>query len=384
MTRTLPASFSPRDVIDVHVHIAGPAGENEQMYFVSPAFKRSLSFEAIKLVTKLPGDKITGPRYVSVLFSQVHESHHVDKAVLLALDAVYGEDGQLRREATHLYVANDYCAGLARIYPVFLFGCSVHPYAPDGLERLWRCARDGAVLCKWLPSAQCIDPTHPLAVRFYRALALLGMPLLIHVGPEETIPTELDTADELLFNAAAGRYGERPGDGVALALEQGATVMVAHSATPLGPVFDPHNDYWEQVFDSLLERIAGAVAKVPLYADVSAFCLPGRFDYVAKVLPLAKKLPHRFLYGSDYPIPVVSFRKKGLAALLDAFGWLAGRALPVNDFDKNFQLLHTHFPWETFTSASRVLRRPEAALPDYDAYLRRLGVKRRRLFFWFR
>ncbi len=255
MRRTLPASFSPRDVIDVHVHIAGPAGENEQMYFVSPAFKRSLSFEAIKLVTKLPGDKITGPRYVSVLFSQVHESRHVDKAVLLALDAVYGEDGQLRREATHLYVANDYCAGLARIYPVFLFGCSVHPYAPDGLERLWRCARDGAVLCKWLPSAQCIDPTHPLAVRFYRALALLGMPLLIHVGPEETIPTELDTADELLFNAAAGRYGERPGDGVALALEQGATVIVAHSATPLGPVFDPHNDYWEQVFDSLLERI---------------------------------------------------------------------------------------------------------------------------------
>ncbi|MBC7188376.1 MAG: hypothetical protein H5U38_15225 [Calditrichaeota bacterium] len=205
MGRGMPRSFSPTDVIDTHVHIAGPAGENEEMYYVSEEFKKSASFEGVKLVTKLSEERITGPRYVSVLFSQVRESRHVDKAVLLALDAVYGEDGQLRREATHLYVANDYCAGLARIYPVFLFGCSVHPYAPDALERLWDCARDGAVLCKWLPSAQCIDPTHPLAVRFYRALALLGLPLLMHVGPEETIPTVLDTTDELLFNAAAGR-----------------------------------------------------------------------------------------------------------------------------------------------------------------------------------
>ncbi|MCR4439642.1 MAG: amidohydrolase family protein [bacterium] len=376
----MPRSFSPTDVIDIHVHIAGPAGENEKMYYVSEEFKRSTSFEGVKLVTKLREEQITGPRYVSVLFSQVRESRHVDKAVLLALDAVYGEDGHLRREATHLYVANDYCAGLARIYPVFLFGCSVHPYAPDALERLWYCARDGAVLCKWLPSAQCIDPTHPLAERFYRALALLGLPLLMHVGPEETIPTVLDTTDELLFNAAAGRYGSRPGDGISLALQNGATLIVAHAATPLGPLFDRHNEYWEQVFALLLERVAQVAAHVPLYADMSAFCLPGRFEYVAQVLPLARRMPHRFLYGSDYPIPVISFRKKGLGALLDAFGWLAGRALPVNDFDKSFELLRVRFPMETFTSAARVLRAPDRPMPELDAYLRRLGVKRRKFF----
>jgi predicted TIM-barrel fold metal-dependent hydrolase len=242
MVERAPRSFSPQDVIDVHVHIAGPAGENEEMYYVSEEFKKSASFEGVKLVTKLREEQITGPRYVSVLFSQVHESRHVDKAVLLALDAVYGEDGHVQTDSTHLYVANAYCAALARIYPEFLFGCSVHPYAPDALERLWRCAREGAVLCKWLPSAQCIDPTHPLAVRFYRALALLRLPLLIHVGPEETIPTELDVADELLFNSAAGRYGARPGDGISLALQSGATVIVAHAATPLGAVLDRHND----------------------------------------------------------------------------------------------------------------------------------------------
>ncbi|MDZ7338287.1 MAG: amidohydrolase family protein [candidate division KSB1 bacterium] len=382
MTIVRPSNLSPHEVIDIHVHIAGPAGENERMYFVSDEFKKSLSFEGVKLVTKLSEDEITGPRYVSVLFSQVRESRHVDRAVLLALDAVYGEESQLRREATHLYVANDYCAGLAQIYPVFLFGCSVHPYASDALERLWHCARQGAVLCKWLPSAQCIDPTHPLAVRFYRALALLGMPLLIHVGPEETIPTNLDTADELLFNAAAGRYGSRPGDGLSLALEHGATVIIAHAATPIGPLFDRHNEYWEQVFEVLLERVGQVADKVPLYADMSAFCLPGRFDYVYKVLPLATRLPHRFLYGSDYPIPIISFRKKGLRALFDAFGWLAGRALPKNDFDKNFELLQARFPRETFFSAARVLRSPSRPLPELDRYLRQLGVRKRRLFFW--
>lgn len=382
MVNRSPRSFSSKDVIDVHVHIAGPAGENQEMYFVSNEFKKSSSFEAIKLVTKLKEEEITGPRYVSVLFSQVHESRHVDKAVLLALDAVYGEDGWLRRESTHLYVANDYCAGLARIYPEFLFGCSVHPYAPDALERLWYCARDGAVLCKWLPSAQCIDPTHPLAVRFYRALALLGLPLLMHVGPEETVPTALSVTDELLFNAAAGRYGSHPGDGISLALENGATVIVAHAATPLGPLLDRHNEYWEQVFDLLMERVSTVAPDVPLYGDMSAFCLPGRFEYVAKVLPLAKKMPHRFLYGSDYPIPVISFRRRGLGALLDAFGWLAGRALPSNDFDKNYQLLRTRFPAETFISAGRVLRAPDGPVPELDAYLRALGVKRRRFIFF--
>ncbi|MBC7188375.1 MAG: hypothetical protein H5U38_15220 [Calditrichaeota bacterium] len=165
-------------------------------------------------------------------------------------------------------------------------------------------------------------------------------------------------------------------------MENGATVIVAHAATPLGPLFDRHNEYWEQVFDLLLQRVAQVAATVPLYADMSAFCLPGRFEYVAKVLPLAKRMPHRFLYGSDYPIPVISFRKKGLGALLDAFGWLAGRALPVNDFDKNFELLRVRFPIETFTSAARVLRPPDRPLPELDAYLRRLGVKKRKFFFF--
>ena len=373
--------FKPTDVIDVHVHIAGPPGENERMYYYSDLFKKSLSFEGIKLVTKLTSSPITGPRYLSVLYSQLKESKYINKIVLLGLDQVYSEEGYVQKEKTHLYVSNDYLAHLSQLYPDFLFGCSVHPYAPNAAETLWHCVANGAVLCKWLPSSQSIDPTHPLSLQFYRALAELNLPLLLHVGPEESIPSGMSKKDELLVNAAAGQYARNPGDAIALALQAKSSVIVAHCALPLGKLFNKDNDYWENFFHQILQRVEQA-KKLPLYADISAFCLPGRFKYVKEIIPLARELPHRFLYGSDYPVPIVSFKGKAVEEVLNAFGWLAERAFPFNDFDKNHQLLRPHFSNETFTAATRVLRNPQQRPPTLDRYLRRLGVKKRKIF-WF-
>ena len=382
MQRIIYSTFNPDDVIDIHVHIAGPRSENDEMYYYSEKFEKSIVFEGIKLVTKLNSSNMTGARYVSVLYNQIRESKFVDKIVLLGLDQVYTEDGRAEKEKTHLFVSNDYLRNLSQIYPEFLFGCSVHPYAPKALERLWQCAAEGAVLCKWLPSAQSIDPTHPLAVRFYRALSELGLPLLIHVGPEDAIPSSMNKEDELLVNAAAGKYGNNAGDAIVMALEEKATVIVAHSALPLGKFFDKDNDYWEQTFHLLLQRVKQA-DNIPLYADTSAFCLPGRFKYMEKIIPLAQEMPYRFLYGSDYPTPIVSLKSKRVEDILDAFGWLAERAFPTNDLDKNHQLLQPHFPPQMFTAAAKVLRNPNNDVPNLDKYLRRLGVKKRRLFWFF-
>jgi len=382
MFHSLRSTIKPGEVIDVHVHIAGPEGENNELYYTSELFKKSLSYEGIKLVTKLTSAQITGPRYVSVLLSQLKQSRHVDKIVLLALDQAYSEEGQVLTEATHLYVSNEYLAYLSQMYPMFLFGCSVHPYRQDAVDALWECAAHGAVLCKWLPSSQSIDPTHPLSQKFYRALAELKMPLLIHMGPEETIPGGLSEKDELLFNAAGGKYGTNPGDAITMALDAGATVIIAHSATPLGKLLDKHNDYWEKVFAKLLGRVEKGNPRSSLYADISAFCLPGRFKYVKQIIPLAHEMPERFLYGSDYPIPIVSFKNKSIEEVLDAFGWLAGRALPTNDFDKNYQLLEPHFSKATFTAAAKVLRHPQMPLIPLDRYRKELGMKKRKKF-WF-
>lgn len=383
MRMPIRSTFSENDVIDVHVHVGGPPNENEEMYFWSPQFKKSMSFEGIKLVTNLQESRISAHKYISVVFDQIKTSKHVDKTVLLALDRFHKEDGESDPDKTHLFVGNDYLDYLCRIDDEFLFGCSVHPYAPDAYERLWRCVKRGAVLCKWLPSSQGIDPTHPLSVKFYRALALLKLPLLLHVGPERTIPTSLDKKKAALFDSAAGDYGSQPGDALLLAMDEGATVIIAHSGIPLGKLIDKKNDDWEKFFDILLKRYLSSMDKKPLYADLSAFSLPGRFKYVKEIIPVAKEYPDKFLYGSDYPIPVVALSDgKGLDEVIKAFGWLARRALPHNDLDKNYRLLEKHFPADVFHSAVRVLRHPRAEAPGLESLLKSLGEVKRRWFFF--
>lgn len=382
MAKKLTFDISPEDVIDVHVHIGGPSGENETMYYWSEQFKKSRAFEGIKLVTKLNVAQVTGARYMSELFSQLKNSRHVDKAVLLAFDQVYTESGKIRKDMTDLYVSNTYVQSLCSIYPGFLFGCSVHPYAPDAMERLWQCAHQGAVLCKWLPASQGIDPTHPLAVRFYRACADLRLPLILHIGPEETIPGHLSQNDEFLFNSAAGKYGTHPGDALSLALDAGTAIIIAHSAAPLGDLLDSNNTYWENIFKYILDRIKNTHSKKQLYADLSALCLPGRFKYVKDILPLIKEQPHKFLYGSDYPIPVVSFSDdKIMQNIFKSIGWIAGRILPNNDFDANYQLLKKYIPDESFTAATKVLRSPRQSIPDLNKFLRRHDKRKRKSIF---
>ncbi|MFW6159644.1 MAG: amidohydrolase family protein [Acidobacteriota bacterium] len=383
MLNKIRSSIKPNEVIDAHVHIGGPPGEDEEMFYWSSDFTKSLSFEGIKLVTKLRPSRVNSIKYVNVLREQIRNSENVSKAVLLALDEVYSDAQKIIKDETHLYVSNKYVAYLAQIYKEFLFGCSVHPYAQDALERLWHCAASGAVLCKWLPSAQQIDPTHPLSEKFYRGLALLKLPLLIHVGPEETIPTSLNEDKEILFNSGTGEYGKNPGDGIRLAVDIGATVIIAHCGAPLGPFFRRKSKYWEETYQKIVDKL---LRKMPrrLYADISAFCLPGRFKYVKKIIPLAHENPGHFLYGSDYPIPAISFRDgNALEEIMNAFGWLAQRTLPADDLDKNFNLLQSHFPAETFIRASKILRNPQKRPLSLESYLNKLDIRKKK-FFWFK
>ncbi len=365
------------EIIDIHVHLGGPPHENDALYYWSDKFTKSLTFESIKVVTRMTKSNATGPRFIGVLLEQLKESKYVNKIVLLGLDQAYQEDGTPLPKNSHLYVSNEYLIHLTQMYPKFLFGCSVHPYSPDALERLWYCAKSGAVLCKWLPSSQAIDPTHPLSVKFYQALAALELPLLLHVGPENAIPAAgISKADELLFNAAAGHYSREYGDAVRLALNAGARVIIAHCATPIGSLIDKNNAYWEKVFDAFLKRVRVVPQNTELYGDISAFCIPGRYKYIRKIMPVIKELPEHFCYGSDYPIPIISFDNGStLEHLLETFGWLASRALPKNDFDKNYSLLKDHFPPQVLTNAANILRNPQKPVLDMNHYLASVGAK---------
>ena len=139
------------------------------------------------------------------------------KLLLLALDAWHDEKGQPQPQHSHVFIANDYCAAVARAAPQrFAWAASVHPYRTDALAELERVKQLGARALKWIPAAQGIDPASPLCDRFYAELARLDLPLITHAGEERATP-----GDDALGNPLRLRR----------ALEHGVRVVVAHSAS---------------------------------------------------------------------------------------------------------------------------------------------------------
>ena len=203
----------------------------------------------------------------------------VDHVVVLALDAVHDAGGRRLLDRTPLFVPNDYVFRLCAGHPKFLPGASVHPYRLDALDELHRVAEGGAVLIKWLPNAQGMDPADPRLTPFYRTLAALGLPLLSHVGHEYSL----------------GRAGQPLGDPRRLrrALDEGATVIGAHCASA-GRADDGRENF--QHFLDLVREYPN------LYGDLSALTLMNRWRYLRRILREEPLLP-RLLNGTDYPLP---------------------------------------------------------------------------------
>src|SRR5262249_55287211 len=132
-------------------------------------------------------------KFIDFLCRQLDLAPSLDRLVLFALDGVYREDGMLDRERTSLLVPNEYAFQVAARHPKILIGASVNPLREDALEELERVAKAGAVLVKWLPTAQAIDPAHPRCQPFYEKMKELGLPLLSHVGTEFALPSQEPT-----------------------------------------------------------------------------------------------------------------------------------------------------------------------------------------------
>jgi len=199
------------------------------------------------------------------------------KAVLLAFDKWYDEDGQINIKKTTFYITNRYVINHLYIDHNFQFGCSVHPYRLDALQELRRCKGAGAVLCKWLPNSMGIDPANPLCFPFYELLIQLKMPLLTHTGAEYS--TSIGYTDNKLGYVSKLR----------MALNMGVTIIAAHASSAGS----------ESEFNLFCEMYN----KYPnLYADISSVTLIPRVPRLSKILRLN---PDKLLYGSDYPLPAV-------------------------------------------------------------------------------
>lgn len=265
-------------IVDCHVHVNAflPAhGRTSEALLARP------SFRYLRWRLGMRGaDGETERAVEAALAAELLGAAGIDAAVVLAFDAVYRKDGTLDDARTHLHVTNDYVATLARRHRKMLFGASIHPYRLDAVRELERCAAAGAVLLKWLPITQDIDPSDPRCFPLYEALAHHGIPLLAHTGGEKTLPNlDLRVADPALLLPA---------------LERGVTVIAAHCGTRSAP--------GETCFVDTFTRMAKDHER--FYGDTSALNLPTRAYAYRKILddPAVRS---KLVHGSDWPIPPI-------------------------------------------------------------------------------
>lgn len=302
-----------KSLTDTHVHLAAlPDGRNG--CFVSKKFlKRWIT----RLLLSRQGLDVAHPaeanqRYVERLVRLLGESRYVKRAVVLGMDGVYDERGELDRERTHFLVANDYLFEVCLKYPKLLLpGVSINPRRRDCLQELEKCVQRGAVLVKVLPNTQGFNPADTRHRAFYQKLAKYKLPLLTHVGREFTLVGENQSFGDL----ANWR----------LALEERVTLIAAHGASH-GLIFR------EKHFNVALDFCQ----RYPnFYLDTSALTIPNRVP----ALFFLKKHPeiaNRLIFGTDYPLPV-------FAAPSLVNGWEAYQEASQNSnpFDRHFLVLQS-------------------------------------------
>ncbi len=281
-----PESLPAAQLLDMHCHVAG-LGAGDSGCFVSEALRRSWkvgfyfrSFGVSRRELEQQGDALGADRLATTL----GQSRHVGRAVILALDGAVDERGNLDTARTEFYVPNEFVAALAARHTNLLYGASVNPYRPDALARLERAAADRAVLVKWLPSIQLIDPADEGLAPFYRRMAELRLPLLVHTGAEHS------------FTWSKDEFGDP--DRLRLPLSLGVTVIAAHAAWPGSHEGQRHVD-----------RLASLMMEYPnLYADISSLTQINKLGALREVLR-RPEFRGRLVYGTDFPLinmPIVS------------------------------------------------------------------------------
>jgi predicted TIM-barrel fold metal-dependent hydrolase len=274
-------------VIDWHAHAAG-LGYGGSGAFINEQLRNNFRFRfflkwmgATEKELAAEGDQIIIRRMSETL----SQSKYVDQVVVLAMDGIVDPvTGVLDRENTQLYVPNEYVARETAKYPNLLFGASINPNRKNSIELLEQAAAQGAVLVKWIPSIMAIDPSDPSFIPFYRKMAELGIPLLIHTGMEKSFTHAHDELSDPL--------------NLALPLRHGVTVIAAH----LGATGKSEG---QDNFERLLQMFA---AYPNLYADISSLTQINRLGYLVKALKVPG-LAERLLYGTDWPLqffPLVS------------------------------------------------------------------------------
>lgn len=275
-----------KNIIDIHCHTAG-IGAGNSGCFVCDSMRCNLRYKLFLKAFGVTEDDLLreGDGLVMRLISEeLERSQRVAAAVILAMDGVVSEDGELDLGRTEIYIPNQFVAAETAKYENLLFGASVNPLRRDAIERLQQAAEQGAVLLKWLPSIMHMDPADERFVPFYLKLKELGLPLLTHTGAESS------------FTTARNELADP--ERLRLPLSLGVKVIAAHAAS--------NGTNGGESNHKRFLRLCGEFPN--LYADISALTQVNRLGHLTRLLK-HRELHGRLIYGSDMPLlntPIVT------------------------------------------------------------------------------
>lgn len=271
--------------IDVHLNLAG-TGTSNSGCFASNSFRNRYTIRFLRIMHGIsPSDFDTNfdEKWAQKLADLVKESA-VDFGVVLGFDQVHDpENGKPLPEKTQMFVPPSWIFQVCKRYPGLLPGPGINPYRKDAIQELNSCVEQGAVLIKWLPPAQEIDPADKKLAPFYQEMVRLKIPLLAHTASERTFKSTRPWLADVTR--------------LQLPLDLGVKIIAAHTATPVLGSFERN----------MIPEIRHMLEKYDnLWVDNSGICNPGRFHNL-ETLAQDALIQSRTLYGSDWPIPSNSF-----------------------------------------------------------------------------
>jgi predicted TIM-barrel fold metal-dependent hydrolase len=297
------SGFESEKLFDSHTHIIG-LGAGDTGIWVNPEMQEGLhwierlKFAIYKSASGIQHEENADQEYIERLVKLIDGMHPYNmKFFILAFDKHYNKAGEEDLSHTSFYVPNEYIVSLALQYPQFFVPVvSIHPYRKDALQALDKWHKQGVRYIKWLPNSQGIVPSDKDIIPFYKKMAEYNMVLITHTGEERAVEGE---AFQRLGNPQL----------LQLPLQYGVTVIMAHLAT-LGLCEDLENTEREvSCFQLAIEMLEDKRYEKTLFADISAITQYNRTDKLEHILD-KQSLHHRFINGSDYPLPAINFLYK--------------------------------------------------------------------------
>jgi len=278
---------SDKSIIDIHVHIAC-IDRIKNGCFISPKMLENIRYryylKSLGIKKRDIKNGVADELIISNLVLLVQQSTRLKQVIVLAMDGVIDQNGELDNDKTEVYIPNRYVYEITKKNPELLFGASINPYRKDALKRLDDAYQKGARLIKWLPNIMHINPADKKLIPFYLRLKKYNLPLLTHTGFEHSFSRSDNTLGDPAF--------------LELPLSIGVKVIAAHFGTG-----------GSNEGESNFARILPLFEKYPnLYGDISGLSLPTKMGSIRKILE-QENLQDRILYGSDYPLlsfPVLS------------------------------------------------------------------------------